>query len=232
MLGDLGEARLLHGKDAAERAEPDEAVEADEAVDVPCVEAGGAAPDVVPPAHGAEPGAAEGHRGAARLRLFTRPGRPVASGSVAPSTADLSLVERVAPRDRHLAVVTTLRADATMQASVVNAGPLDHPVSHERVVAFVTYGRQKLANLRARPQVTVVFRASWEWVAVEGKAELAGPDDELAGLAPDAVPALLRSVFQAAGGTHEDWETFDRVMRDERRTAVLVRPERAYSNRT
>jgi hypothetical protein len=27
-----------------------------------------------------------------------------------------------------------------------------------------------------------------------------------------------------------DWGTFDRVMREERRAAVLVRPERVYSN--
>jgi hypothetical protein len=33
-------------------------------------------------------------------------------------------------------------------------------------------------------------------------------------------------VYQGAGGTHDDWDTFDRVMAEERRTAVLVRPER------
>jgi hypothetical protein len=33
-----------------------------------------------------------------------------------------------------------------------------------------------------------------------------------------------RSDFSAAGGTHDDWDTYDRGMRDERRTAVLVMP--------
>jgi hypothetical protein len=35
-------------------------------------------------------------------------------------------------------------------------------------------------------------------------------------------------VFSAAGGSHDDWDTYDRVMADERRTAVLVTPRRSY----
>jgi len=76
-----------------------------------------------------------------------------------------------------------------------------------------------------------VFRAGWDWVAVEGAADLAGPDDELTGFDWQADgPTLLRAVFTAAGGTHDDWDEFDRVMRDERRAAVLVHPERITSN--
>jgi hypothetical protein len=41
---------------------------------------------------------------------------------------------------------------------------------------------------------------------------------------------LLREIFTAAGGTHDDWDTYDAAMRAERRTAVLVTPERVYSN--
>lgn len=128
-----------------------------------------------------------------------------------------------------LAVVATVRADGTAQASVVNAGVLDHPTGGGPVVAFVARSStRKLANLRERPAATVVFRAGWRWLAVEGPAELAGPDDPLAGLDPAALPGLLRDVFTAAGGTHEDWAEYDRVMAEERRTAVLVRPERVY----
>ena len=34
----------------------------------------------------------------------------------------------------------------------------------------------------------------------------------------------------AAGGTHDDWDAYDRTMREERRTAVLIAPTRVYSN--
>src|ERR1039458_4251141 len=78
---------------------------------------------------------------------------------------------------RFLAVVSTLRSDATIQSSVVNAGVLAHRVGGADVVGFVTYGKAKLANLRTRPQVSITFRAGWKWVTVEGRAELIGPDD-------------------------------------------------------
>jgi PPOX class probable F420-dependent enzyme len=141
--------------------------------------------------------------------------------------ADVGLI---GAQDHYLAVVATSRADGSVQASVVNAGILGHPVSGAEAVAFVTYGRAKLANLRARPRATVIFRAGWQWASVEGRAEIIGPDDPYPGFGPAALPELLRSVFRAAGGTHDNWGTFDRVMREERRAAVLVRPERIYSN--
>jgi len=145
--------------------------------------------------------------------------------------ASLERVRELVAREHGLAVVTTPRPDGSMPASVVNAGVLDHPVTDEPVVAFVARGgAKKLANLRARPRATVVIRVGWEWAAVEGTAELVGPDDPLTGFDPDAVPELLRDVFSAAGGTHDDWDEYDRVMASERRTAVLVRPERVYSN--
>jgi len=39
---------------------------------------------------------------------------------------------------------------------------------------------------------------------------------------------LLRDIFTAAGGTHDDWDEYDRVMANERRVAVLVERERTY----
>ena len=71
-------------------------------------------------------------------------------------------VAAIAADEHHLAVVSTLRADSTIQASVVNAGILAHPGTGRPSLAFVTYGRVKLANLRARPQVTVTFRHGWQ----------------------------------------------------------------------
>ncbi len=41
---------------------------------------------------------------------------------------------------------------------------------------------------------------------------------------------LLRAIFSAAGGEHDDWDDYDRTMVEERRTAVLVTPSRVYTN--
>jgi len=129
-----------------------------------------------------------------------------------------------------LAVVATLRATGTIQSSLVNAGVLTHPGSGRPVLGFVTYGKVKLANLRARPQVTTTFRKGWQWATVEGTAELAGPSDPQPWLAPDGLRLLLREVFTAAGGKHDDWDEYDRVMAEQGRTAVLITPTRVYSN--
>jgi len=140
----------------------------------------------------------------------------------------LSDFEALVPQDHGLVTVATTRADGSIQASVVNAGVLDHPVTGERVVGFVSrVDSRKVGNLAARPTCSVVIRAGWQWVGVEGPASIIGPDDVPAGV---DLPALLRAVFTAAGGTHEDWDEFDRVMRDERRGAIFVTPTRVYAN--
>ena len=142
---------------------------------------------------------------------------------------DLDGVRRLGAAEAGLVVVSTARPGGSVQSSVVNAGVLLHPLSGDEVVGLVARGGSlKLKNLRDRPRATVVFRSGWEWAAVEGPAELAGPDDPLPGLDGDALRRLLRDVFTAAGGTHDDWDTYDRVMAEERRTAVLIRPERVY----
>ncbi len=132
--------------------------------------------------------------------------------------------------EQGLAIVSTLRADSTIQSSLVNAGVLDHPSTGVPVLAFVTYGRVKIANIRARPQVTTTFKNGWQWATVEGNAELAGPDDSQPWLDPERLRLLLRDVFTAAGGRHDDWDEYDRVMAEQRRTVALITPTRVYSN--
>jgi PPOX class probable F420-dependent enzyme len=137
----------------------------------------------------------------------------------------------LAATESGLAVISTVRADETVQASLVNVGLLAHPESGESVLGFTTYGKVKLANLRARPQLAVTFRNGWQWATVEGRAELAGPDDSQPWLADtDQLRLLLREVFTAAGGTHDNWDEYDRVMAQERRAVVLIAPTRVYSN--
>ena len=145
----------------------------------------------------------------------------------------LALVRSIASADHWLGVLVTLDGAGEPQVSVVNAGVLPHPVTGAPRVALVARGRTaKLRNLRRHPRATIVFRAGWEWVAVEGPCELAGPDDPLPGLAPDRIPQLLRDIFHAAGGHHPDLAEYDRAMAAERRTAVLIEPARVITNPT
>jgi PPOX class probable F420-dependent enzyme len=128
--------------------------------------------------------------------------------------ADLDLVQRLGAAEHGLVVVSTTRADGSIQTSVVNAGVLDGEV------AFVVRGdARKVENIRRTGRAAVTFRSGWEWAAVEGPARIAGDD-----------PTLLRDVFTAAGGTHDDWDEYDRVMKAEQRVAVVVTPARITSN--
>jgi PPOX class probable F420-dependent enzyme len=133
----------------------------------------------------------------------------------------LSAAWELSRGDSGLAVISTLRADQTIQSSLVNTG-----IVGDRL-AFVTFGRVKLANLRARPQLSATFRNGWSWATVEGVAEIAGPDDDID---PEELRLLLREIFTAAGGTHDNWEEYDRTMREQRRAAVLVTPTRIYGS--
>ena len=46
------------------------------------------------------------------------------------------------------------------------------------------------------------------------------------GVDAERLRLLLREIFTAAGGTHDDFGSYDRVMAEERRVGVLVSPAR------
>jgi hypothetical protein len=146
--------------------------------------------------------------------------------------ADLDLVSELAAAGGHLAVLATTRPDSTVHASLVSAGVLEDPETGEPVVGAVVAGNaRKLRYLRESGHATVVFTHGFRWVAVEGAVRLQGPDDSSQGPVGVDTPTLLRLVFVAAGGTHEDWGEYDRVMAEERRCAVLLTPRRVSTNR-
>jgi hypothetical protein len=152
------------------------------------------------------------------------------SGRLAVMT-DLADFGRIAATDRGLCVAISTRADGSAQASVVNAGIIDHPVSGRPAVALVAAGgSRKLANWRQHAHATLVVKTGWEWCAIEGAVDIIGPDDARAKFDSEQVRLLLRAIFVAAGGAHDDWDEYDRVMASERRAAVVVTVERAYSN--
>jgi len=141
---------------------------------------------------------------------------------------ELADVQRLLAEEHHLAVVSTVQRDGRVLSSVVNVGVTPHPVSGTDSVAFVSAGSAaRLAHLRRGSEVTVTVRRGWRWAAVTGPGTIAGPDDPTPGV--DVGP-LLREVFRAAGGSHDDWDEYDRVMRDDRRAAVFVDPTRVVGN--
>jgi len=141
-------------------------------------------------------------------------------------------VRSFAAADKGLAVVSYARGDGTVHSSVVNAGVMQHPTAGDDVVALAVRGKTaKLRHWRTAPHASLVFRSGWSWIGVEGRITMIGPDD-LNGYEAQSVPGLLRDVFTAAGGTHDDWDEYDRVMAAERRAAVFITPERIRGNGT
>ena len=149
--------------------------------------------------------------------------RPDATALHNDMTADLEQLRTLAVAENGLATVATTRADGTVHASVVNAGVLDDPVSGKPSIGFVAIGgAHKLALLRRNGYATVTFRRGWRWLSATGPVRLIGLDDPDPAFPADGLPSLLRDVFRAATGTHDDWAEYDRVMAAERRVAVFV----------
>jgi hypothetical protein len=146
-------------------------------------------------------------------------------------TGNLELVRRLVAADQGLAIISTTRPDGTVHSSLVNAGVIDHPVTKEPTVAFVARGSAyKLRLFATAGRANAVFRSGWEWVSVEGSVDIIGPDHPRPDFPADALPQLLRDIFAAAGGTHDNWPEYDRVMAEERRTAVFITPARITTN--
>ena len=119
------------------------------------------------------------------------------------------------------AVVNTFRRSGAIQTSVVKAG------AYQGGVVFVAIGSSaKLKNLRRDSRCTVtVVSPHWDrWCAVEGRAVIRDWDNT----DHEALRVELREAFVACGGTHDDWDEYDRVMRDDSRAIVVVSADHVY----
>ncbi len=148
-------------------------------------------------------------------------------------TLGLETVRRLAQKEDWLAILVTSKQSGQPAVSLVNFAVIEHPVDGREVLALVSRGgTAKLRNLRANPLASVVVRSGWDWISVTGTSEIVGPDDMHDGIAQEQVPQLLRTIYAAAGGTHPDMDEYDREMRQDRRAAILITPERFVSNPT
>ncbi|WP_419551484.1 pyridoxamine 5'-phosphate oxidase family protein [Candidatus Poriferisodalis sp.] len=140
-------------------------------------------------------------------------------------------LRRLSAAEDGLCSFVCLDASGNPHVSIINAGVMDDPVTGETSVACVVAGKARKARLlREDPRAAVAFRHRWDWVAVHGKAQLIGLDDPADGVTDADIPELLREVFRSAGGNHEDWDEYDRVMARQRRLAVFITLDHITSN--
>ena len=115
-------------------------------------------------------------------------------------------------------------APTVRRTSLVNAGAPNIRTACRSRATSLTAGSSCATSASAPPRRSVA-----RGLAVGGRrrpSELIGPGDT----DDESLRLLLRAVFAACGGTHDDWDTYDRVMREEGRVAVLVTPARVYGN--
>ncbi len=144
---------------------------------------------------------------------------------------DLDDVRNLLAQEHGLAVVSTTQSSGRILSSVVNCGVIEDPVSGQTTLALVSGGSAaRLSHIRRGSEVTLVARRSWSWSGVTGPATLIGPNDPDPSIDAEQLRMLIRAVFQAAGGQHDDYDEFDRVMAREQRTCVFVRPDRIIGN--
>ena len=119
-------------------------------------------------------------------------------------------------RPRHHVLLTTHRADGSVQQSPVTAG-----VDAEGRIVIATYPeRAKVANLRRNPEATVlVLSDEWNgaWVQVDGRAEVLD--------LPDALEPLV-DYFRAVAGEHSDWDEYRAAMQRQGKALLRITPVR------
>ncbi len=107
------------------------------------------------------------------------------------------------------------------------------PSNGTPIVGFVARRpRPQTRNIRARPDVTIVWRIGWEWVAVDGRAEIVGPHDSVDGMTPADLPDCCERLYAAAvGGRRATGPRSTRKWPTRGTPPCSSGPTRIYSNR-
>jgi PPOX class probable F420-dependent enzyme len=111
-------------------------------------------------------------------------------------------------RPRHKMVLTTFRADSSLQSSPV-AGGID---GQGRVVIASYPQRAKSVNVRRNPD-----EFGGAYVQLDGDAEVID--------VPEAVE-LLVDYYRVIAGEHPDWQDYRRAMLDQGKCLIRVTPRR------
>lgn len=119
-------------------------------------------------------------------------------------------------RPRHRMVLTTFRADGSLQSSPVT-GSFDE---QGRVVIASYPQRAKSVNIRRTPKASVVVLSdefNGAYVQIDGEAEVID--------VPEAVEPLV-DYYRAVAGEHPDWQEYRRAMLDQGKCLIRVTPRR------
>ncbi|CAN5243462.1 PPOX class F420-dependent oxidoreductase [soil metagenome] len=124
-----------------------------------------------------------------------------------------ALLDFVTPR--HHMVLTTFRADGSLQSSPVTGG-----VYEGRLVISTYPQRAKAANIRRSGTASVTVLSdefNGPYVQVDGDAEVID--------LPEAADALV-DYYRAIAGEHPDWDEYRQAMRDQGKCLIRVTPRR------
>ena len=127
--------------------------------------------------------------------------------------------------ENHRGVLTTFRRNGAAQMSIVTCGPFRNGVAFT-----VTFDRAKLLNLKRDPRCSLLVAQEdwWGYVVLEGRAEILSADST----EPDDLRLALRDTYRTASGQeHPNWEEYDQAMRENKRSVIIVVPERVYGTR-
>jgi PPOX class probable F420-dependent enzyme len=123
-------------------------------------------------------------------------------------------------RDRHRAVMSTIRADGRPQLSPVLAG-VD---AEGRVIVSTRERAMKTRNLRRDPRISLIVLNDGffgDWVQVEGIAEVVSQPEAL---------ELLVDYYRRVSGEHDDWDDYRDAMVSQGRVLVRFEIDRAGPN--
>jgi PPOX class probable F420-dependent enzyme len=119
-------------------------------------------------------------------------------------------------RPRHRMVLSTFRADGSLQSSPVTGG-----VDQQGRLVIASYPqRAKSANIRRTRKASVVVLSdefNGAYVQIDGDAEAID--------VPEAVE-LLVDYYRAIAGEHPDWEEYRTAMLTQRKCVIRVTPQR------
>lgn len=119
-------------------------------------------------------------------------------------------------RPRHRMVLTTFRADGSLQSSPVTGG-----VDEQGRIVIASYPqRAKSVNIGRTPRASVTVLSdefNGPYVQVDGDAERID--------LPEAVEVLV-DYFRAVAGEHPDWDEYRQAMVDQRKCLLRITPTR------